>query len=148
MALLATSRSGKRCRRTSSVFKVALKLSAIALCPEETDATIGSMLGRLPTKLNSARRRSFTKRFDAGSRYGSNLRPPTAGTLACPTTPRGTQRRFSRAEVLGRGSLGPALLRLDLNHDRALRITYGFPFGIGHMLLHPLYGRGRVLLDY
>src|SRR3712207_2231821 len=31
MALLATSRSGKRRRCTSSVFKVAMKLSAIAL---------------------------------------------------------------------------------------------------------------------
>src|SRR5215211_2466142 len=33
MALLATSRSGKRRRCTSSLFKVAMKLSAIALCP-------------------------------------------------------------------------------------------------------------------
>src|SRR5215213_7726533 len=33
MALLATSRSGKRRRCTSSVFKVAMKLSAMALCP-------------------------------------------------------------------------------------------------------------------
>src|SRR5215211_5623961 len=55
MALLATSRSGKRRRCTSSIFKVAMKLSAIALSKAvpflPIEGTMPSSARRLPKEI-------------------------------------------------------------------------------------------------
>src|SRR5215203_4250113 len=81
MALLATSRSGKRRRCTSSLFRVAMKLSAMALCP-----------GRSPSFPSKERGRPLrgacqTRSPCTGRRDRNDVRVPPTACASIPPSP-------------------------------------------------------------
>ena len=81
MALLATSRSGKRCRCTSSVFRVAMKLSAMALSKA---VPVLPIQGTMPTPLRGVCR---TRSRCTGRRDRNDARGRQPVRVSIPPSP-------------------------------------------------------------